>query len=40
MGEMVLGVLGEPITLSLALLDSQHIDNVVWMFNTSIISKE
>ncbi|KAF4021133.1 hypothetical protein G4228_013921 [Cervus hanglu yarkandensis] len=40
MGEMVLGVLGESITLSLALLDSQHIDNVVWMFNTSIISKE
>ncbi|XP_055259611.1 T-lymphocyte surface antigen Ly-9 isoform X1 [Moschus berezovskii] len=40
MGETVLGVLGESITLSLALLDSQHIDNVVWMFNTSIISKE
>lgn len=40
MGEMVLGVLGEPITLSLGLLDSQHIDNVVWMFNMSIISKE
>ncbi|XP_070323738.1 T-lymphocyte surface antigen Ly-9-like isoform X4 [Odocoileus virginianus] len=40
MGETVLGVLGESITLSLALLDSQHVDNVVWMFNTSIISKE
>lgn len=40
MGKTVLGVLGESITLSLALLDSQHIDNVVWMLNTSIISKE
>lgn len=40
MGETVLGVLGESITLSLALLDSQHVDNVVWMFNISIISKE
>ncbi|XP_010836167.1 PREDICTED: T-lymphocyte surface antigen Ly-9 isoform X7 [Bison bison bison] len=40
MGKTVLGVLGESITLSLALLDSQHIDNVVWIFNTSIISKE
>ncbi|XDB49163.1 hypothetical protein AB1E18_002746 [Capra hircus] len=28
---MVLEVLGEPITLSLGLLDSQHIDNVVWI---------
>ncbi|XP_066895625.1 T-lymphocyte surface antigen Ly-9 isoform X7 [Kogia breviceps] len=40
MGEAVAGILGESITLSLALPDSQHIDNVVWMFNTSIISKE
>nr|XP_005903955.1 PREDICTED: T-lymphocyte surface antigen Ly-9 isoform X4 [Bos mutus] len=40
MGKTVLGVLGESITLSLALRDSQHIDNVVWIFNTSIISKE
>ncbi|XP_069900173.1 T-lymphocyte surface antigen Ly-9 isoform X2 [Globicephala melas] len=40
MGETVAGILGESITLSLALPDSQHIDNVVWMFNTSIISKE
>uniref|UniRef100_A0A452ESV7 Lymphocyte antigen 9 n=1 Tax=Capra hircus TaxID=9925 RepID=A0A452ESV7_CAPHI len=39
MGEMVLEVLGEPITLSLGLLDSQHIDNVVWMFNMSIIKE-
>uniref|UniRef100_A0A8C0CIS5 Lymphocyte antigen 9 n=1 Tax=Balaenoptera musculus TaxID=9771 RepID=A0A8C0CIS5_BALMU len=39
-GETVAGILGESITLSLALPDSQHIDNVVWMFNTSIISKE
>ena len=35
-----MGILGESITLSLALQDSQHIENVVWMFNTSIISKE
>ncbi|XP_061041813.1 T-lymphocyte surface antigen Ly-9 [Eubalaena glacialis] len=40
MGETVAGILGESITLSLALPHSQHIDNVVWMFNTSIISKE
>ncbi|XP_012393966.1 T-lymphocyte surface antigen Ly-9 isoform X5 [Orcinus orca] len=40
MGETVAGILGESITLSLALPDSQHIDNVVWMFNTSIISEE
>ncbi|XP_022415387.1 T-lymphocyte surface antigen Ly-9 isoform X4 [Delphinapterus leucas] len=40
MGETVAGILGDSITLSLALPDSQHIDNVVWMFNTSIISKE
>uniref|UniRef100_A0A8D1IW28 Ig-like domain-containing protein n=1 Tax=Sus scrofa TaxID=9823 RepID=A0A8D1IW28_PIG len=39
-GETVMGILGESITLSLALQDSQHIENVVWMFNTSIISKE
>ncbi|XP_012495069.1 PREDICTED: T-lymphocyte surface antigen Ly-9 [Propithecus coquereli] len=39
MGETVLGILGEPITLPLALLASQDIDNVVWMFNASIISK-
>ncbi|NIG58138.1 T-lymphocyte surface antigen Ly-9-like [Pontoporia blainvillei] len=40
MGETVAGILGESITLSLELPDSQHIDNVVWMFDTSIISKE
>ncbi|XP_026950825.1 T-lymphocyte surface antigen Ly-9-like isoform X3 [Sagmatias obliquidens] len=40
MGETVAGILGESITLSLVLPDSQHIDNVVWMFNTSIISKK
>ncbi|XP_007121908.2 T-lymphocyte surface antigen Ly-9 [Physeter macrocephalus] len=40
MGEAVAGILGESITLSLALPDIQHIDNVVWMFNTSIISKD
>nr|XP_012604653.1 T-lymphocyte surface antigen Ly-9 isoform X5 [Microcebus murinus] len=39
MGETVLGILGEPVTLPLALSASQDIDNVVWMFNTSVISK-
>ncbi|XP_058395579.1 T-lymphocyte surface antigen Ly-9-like isoform X3 [Diceros bicornis minor] len=40
MGETVVGVLGESVTLPLALPASQDIENVVWMFNTSIISKE
>ncbi|XP_069334576.1 T-lymphocyte surface antigen Ly-9 isoform X2 [Eulemur rufifrons] len=38
-GETVLGILGEPITLPLALPARQDIDNVVWMFNTSTINK-
>uniref|UniRef100_A0A8C9AL04 Lymphocyte antigen 9 n=1 Tax=Prolemur simus TaxID=1328070 RepID=A0A8C9AL04_PROSS len=38
-GETVLGILGEPVTLPLALPAHQDVDNVVWMFNTSTISK-
>ncbi|XP_010953956.2 T-lymphocyte surface antigen Ly-9 isoform X1 [Camelus bactrianus] len=40
MGETVAGILGESITLPLALQDSQDIEKVVWMFNTTIISKK
>ncbi|KAB1260290.1 T-lymphocyte surface antigen Ly-9 [Camelus dromedarius] len=40
MGETVAGILGESITLPLALPDSQDIEKVVWMFNTTIISKK
>nr|XP_027806622.2 T-lymphocyte surface antigen Ly-9 isoform X1 [Marmota flaviventris] len=40
MGETVVGTLGEPVTLPLALLASQDTENIVWMFNTSLISKE
>ncbi|EPY88992.1 T-lymphocyte surface antigen Ly-9 [Camelus ferus] len=40
MGETVAGILGESITLPLALPDSQDIQKVVWMFNTTIISKK
>uniref|UniRef100_A0A8C4KYV9 Lymphocyte antigen 9 n=1 Tax=Equus asinus TaxID=9793 RepID=A0A8C4KYV9_EQUAS len=39
-GETVVGTLGESVTLPLALPASQDIENVVWMFNTSVISKE
>uniref|UniRef100_A0A9L0TUR9 Lymphocyte antigen 9 n=1 Tax=Equus caballus TaxID=9796 RepID=A0A9L0TUR9_HORSE len=39
-GETVVGILGESVTLPLALPASQDIENVVWMFNTSVISKE
>ncbi|XP_049736945.1 T-lymphocyte surface antigen Ly-9-like isoform X3 [Elephas maximus indicus] len=40
MGETVVGMLGESVTLPLVVLTSQDIEKVVWMFNTSIISKE
>nr|XP_015104575.1 T-lymphocyte surface antigen Ly-9 isoform X3 [Vicugna pacos] len=40
MGETVAGILGESITLPLALPDSQDVEKVVWMFNTTIISKK
>lgn len=36
----MVGILGESVTLPLALPASQDIENVVWMFNTSVISKE
>lgn len=39
-GETVVGILGEPMTLSLAFLDSQDTKNTVWVFNKSIISQE
>ncbi|XP_077883285.1 T-lymphocyte surface antigen Ly-9 isoform X1 [Ictidomys tridecemlineatus] len=40
MEETVVGMLGEPVTLPLALPASQDTENIVWMFNTSLISKE
>uniref|UniRef100_A0A8D2B6W6 Lymphocyte antigen 9 n=1 Tax=Sciurus vulgaris TaxID=55149 RepID=A0A8D2B6W6_SCIVU len=40
MGETVVGTLGEPFTLPLALPVSQDTENIVWKFNTSLISKE
>uniref|UniRef100_A0A2K5NHP6 Lymphocyte antigen 9 n=1 Tax=Cercocebus atys TaxID=9531 RepID=A0A2K5NHP6_CERAT len=39
-GETVVGVLGEPVTLPLALPACRHTEKVVWLFNTSVISKE
>ncbi|XP_076404093.1 T-lymphocyte surface antigen Ly-9 isoform X5 [Peromyscus maniculatus bairdii] len=39
-GETVVGILGEPMTLSLAFLDSQDTNNAVWVFNKSVISQE
>ncbi|XP_052593593.1 T-lymphocyte surface antigen Ly-9 [Peromyscus californicus insignis] len=39
-GETVVGTLGEPMTLSLAFLDSRDMKNSVWVFNKSIISQE
>ncbi|XP_016786048.3 T-lymphocyte surface antigen Ly-9 isoform X2 [Pan troglodytes] len=39
-GETVVGVLGEPVTLPLALPACRDTEKVVWLFNTSIISKE
>ncbi|XP_045838526.1 T-lymphocyte surface antigen Ly-9-like [Meles meles] len=40
MGETVVGILGESVTLPLTLSASNSGENVIWMFNTSIISKE
>ncbi|VCW78855.1 unnamed protein product, partial [Gulo gulo] len=40
MGETVVGILGESVTLPLTLSASHSGENVIWMFNTSIISKE
>ncbi|XP_032116701.1 T-lymphocyte surface antigen Ly-9 isoform X3 [Sapajus apella] len=41
MGDTVVGVLGEAVTLPLALpVTCRDTEKVVWMFNTSIISKE
>ncbi|XP_029791651.1 T-lymphocyte surface antigen Ly-9 isoform X1 [Suricata suricatta] len=39
-GETVVGILGESVTLPLTLSASHYVNNVVWMFNTSIITKE
>ncbi|XP_058298483.1 T-lymphocyte surface antigen Ly-9 isoform X3 [Hylobates moloch] len=39
-GETVVGVLGEPVTLPLALPACRDTEKVVWLFNTSVISKE
>ncbi|KAM9241816.1 T-lymphocyte surface antigen Ly-9 [Dugong dugon] len=39
-GETVVGTLGESATLSLAVPASRNIEKVVWIFNTSIISKD
>uniref|UniRef100_A0A8C5JXU5 Lymphocyte antigen 9 n=1 Tax=Jaculus jaculus TaxID=51337 RepID=A0A8C5JXU5_JACJA len=40
MGETMVGTLGESFTLPLALSASQYVKNVVWMFNTSVISNK
>ncbi|XP_044122627.1 T-lymphocyte surface antigen Ly-9-like isoform X2 [Neovison vison] len=39
-GETVVGILGESVTLPLTLSASHSGENVIWMFNASIISKE
>ncbi|XP_004027775.4 T-lymphocyte surface antigen Ly-9 isoform X3 [Gorilla gorilla gorilla] len=39
-GKTVVGVLGETVTLPLALPACRDTEKVVWLFNTSIISKE
>ncbi|XP_042831900.1 T-lymphocyte surface antigen Ly-9 isoform X7 [Panthera tigris] len=39
-GETVVGILGESVTLPLTLSASRHVNNIVWMFNTSIITKK
>ncbi|XP_032771447.1 T-lymphocyte surface antigen Ly-9 isoform X2 [Rattus rattus] len=36
----VVGILGEPVTLSLEFPANQETKNVVWVFNTSVISRE
>ncbi|XP_077616231.1 T-lymphocyte surface antigen Ly-9 isoform X1 [Crocuta crocuta] len=40
MAKTVVGILGESVTLPLTLPASHYVKNVVWMFNTSIITKE
>ncbi|XP_047559936.1 T-lymphocyte surface antigen Ly-9 isoform X3 [Lutra lutra] len=40
MGETVVGILGESVTLPLTLSARHSGEKVIWMFNTSIISKE
>ncbi|XP_044904776.1 T-lymphocyte surface antigen Ly-9 isoform X3 [Felis catus] len=40
MGETVVGILGESVTLPLTLSASHYVNNIVWMFNTSIITKK
>ncbi|XP_030158725.1 T-lymphocyte surface antigen Ly-9 isoform X4 [Lynx canadensis] len=39
-GETVVGILGESVTLPLTLSASHYVNNIVWMFNTSIITKK
>ncbi|XP_019288815.2 T-lymphocyte surface antigen Ly-9 isoform X5 [Panthera pardus] len=39
-GETVVGILGESVTLPLTLSASRYVNNIVWMFNTSIITKK
>uniref|UniRef100_A0ABK0LC97 Lymphocyte antigen 9 n=1 Tax=Rattus norvegicus TaxID=10116 RepID=A0ABK0LC97_RAT len=39
-GKTVIGILGEPVTLSLEFPASEETKNVVWVFNTSVISQE
>ncbi|XP_021054480.1 T-lymphocyte surface antigen Ly-9 isoform X2 [Mus pahari] len=39
-GKTVVGTLGEPVTLPLVFPASQDTKNVVWVFNTSVISQE
>lgn len=36
----MVGILGEPVTLPLEFRASQDTKNVVWVFNTSVISQE
>ncbi|XP_077012754.1 T-lymphocyte surface antigen Ly-9-like isoform X2 [Tamandua tetradactyla] len=40
MGETIAGILGESVTLPLAVPAHQDVEKVVWMFNASVISKE
>ncbi|XP_045311146.1 T-lymphocyte surface antigen Ly-9 isoform X4 [Leopardus geoffroyi] len=39
-GETVVGILGESVTLPLTLSAGHYVNNIVWMFNTSIITKK
>ena len=36
----MVGILGESVTLPLTLSASRYVNNIVWMFNTSIITKK